>query len=97
MEACRSFVVVPPHGAKFDNLSLQMRIEEELMVEFAGFKFVVTTFGPGRYEDFSLIPILGTANDPAGASLAAIPDFQVFSAIAFFLARYIDEERPRLN
>ncbi|AZO28393.1 MULTISPECIES: hypothetical protein [Mesorhizobium] len=93
---CRHFLVVPPHGAKFDNLVMLMRIEAGLNAEFAGFTFVVTTDGQ-RYDDFFLVPILGTVNDPAAPPLQVKPDVQLCMNIASFLSRYVNEERPRLN
>ncbi|RWI60237.1 MAG: hypothetical protein EOQ93_02965 [Mesorhizobium sp.] len=97
MNMCRSFVVVPPIGAKFDKLSFQMRIEEELNGEFSGFKFVVTTDGPHRFDDFMLIPMLGKAGDNVTEALAAYPDFETVQTIAVFLHRYLGEMPARLN
>jgi hypothetical protein len=97
MDACRSFVVVPPIGAKFDNLLFQMRMEDELNGAFSGFSFVVTTDGPNRFDDFMLIPMLGKAGDNVTEALAAYPDLETVETIAFFLHRYLGDAPARLN
>ncbi|RUW25645.1 MULTISPECIES: hypothetical protein [unclassified Mesorhizobium] len=97
MQTCRSFVVVPPFGAKFDKLSFQMQMEEELNGEFSGFRFIVTTDGPQRFEDFMLIPMLGKAGDNVTEGLAAYPDLETVETIASFLHRYLGEAPARLN
>lgn len=97
MNACRSFIVVPPIGDRYDNLSFQMRMEDELNGEFRGFKFVVTTDGSHRFDDFMLIPMLGKASDNVTEALAAYPDLETIETIAFFLHRYLGEASGRLN
>ncbi|TIQ83934.1 MAG: hypothetical protein E5X38_27260 [Mesorhizobium sp.] len=97
MNACRNFIVVPPIGARFDRLSVRMQMEEELNGEFTGFKFVVSTDGPQRFEDFMLIPMLGKAGDNVTEPLAAYPDFEIVQTIAVFLHRYLGEVPTRLN
>ncbi|RWB57119.1 hypothetical protein [Mesorhizobium sp.] len=78
MNMCRSFVVMPPIGAKFDKLSFQMQMEEELNGEFSGFKFVVTTDGTQRFEDFMLMPTLGKAGDNVTEALATFQTLRPF-------------------
>ncbi|RWG02588.1 hypothetical protein [Mesorhizobium sp.] len=97
MNACRSFIVVPPIGDRYDNLSFQMRMEDELNGEFRGFKFVVTTDGSHRFDDFMLIPMLGKAGDNVTQPLAAYPDLETVETIALFLHRYLSEAPSRLN
>lgn len=97
MNACCSFVVVPPIGAKFDNLLFQMRMEDELNGAFSGFHFVVTTDGPNRFDDFMLIPMLGKAGDNVTEALATYPDLETVETIASFLHRYLGEASGRLN
>ncbi|WP_027037600.1 hypothetical protein [Mesorhizobium ciceri] len=94
---CRSFVVVPPIGARFDDPLFQMRIEDELNVEFFGFQFVISTQGSDRFKEFMLIPMLGKAGDNVTEALAAYPDMETIAEIATFLARYELDAPSRLH
>lgn len=68
---CRDFIIVPPHGERYDNPALLMRIQEELSREFSAYTFVVTIEGPLRYEDFFLIPMVGVTTSDGRMSMKA--------------------------
>ena len=86
---CRDFIIVPPHGKRFDNPALLMRIQEELSLEFSAYTFVVTIEGPLRYEDFFLIPMLGVTTNDGRMLMKAYPDTDTSRDIMMFLRRYI--------
>jgi hypothetical protein len=89
---------VPPIGVRFDNLSFQMRMEDELNGEFSGFTFVVTTEGDTeRFNDFMLIPMLGKAGDNVTEALAAYLDLETVETITLFLDRYLFDTPTRLH
>ncbi|MER8979238.1 hypothetical protein [Mesorhizobium sp. M0870] len=94
---CRTFLVVPPIGARFDNPLFQMQIEEELNVAFSGFLFVISTEGSVRFKDFMLVPMLNEAGDNVTEALTAYPDMKTIEEIAAFLARYDLGAPSRLN
>ena len=96
-QPCRDFIVVPPHGAKFDSSSMLVRIQDELNAEFTAYNFRVTLDGPSRHDDFFLIPLLGVAGDGGQTEMREHPDPEIFRDIAIFLMRYVEEEAPRLN
>lgn len=92
-DECTHFVVIPPDERRFDDPALQKKIQDELNQAFPSRRFTVTTEGPGRYEDFFVIPVLGEVGS-TGSPLASYPSMETVQELATFLYRYVSEEAP---
>jgi hypothetical protein len=84
-EPCRELIIVPPHGAAFDDPGMLRQIKETLDRAYPEYRFMVSTDNQFRDDAFTIIPVLGSAGGSEGRPLGVPPPMQFMRDLGEFL------------